>query len=208
MESYPAKVIKKTLLNPTTLELIIEAETVFVSHPGQFMSFLFSDSIGTFFRSYSIAKTENKHYTFLVKLVPNGRGSSQLNALQVGADIRIRGIFGEFKLAHTTNPKIFIATGTGLAPIINMACSLPENIQKSLYFSVSMLGDMFYTEELRAIKNLDLHLCVSREDVAGCTFGRIDIDTIEAPLETEWYLCGNPQMMEESVAKLTQRGYT
>ena len=89
-----------------------------------------------------------------------------------------------------------------------MARSLPENIKKSLYFSVSTLGDMFYAKELQAIKNLDLHLCVSREKVAGCTFGRIDIDSIEAPLETEWYLCGNPEMMEEGVAKLTQRGYT
>lgn len=122
--------------------------------------------------------------------------------------MKVRGIFGQFLLAHTVAPKIFIATGTGLAPIMNMLHTLPENIQKSLYFSVSNQRDLFYVEELRAIKNLDLHICVSREVVDGCEFGRINIDTIQAPLETEWYLCGNPHMIEENITKLTQRGYT
>ncbi len=73
MESYPAKVIKKTLLNSTTIELIIETETVFVSRPGQFMTFLFTDSLGEFSRSYSIARVNDRQYTFVIKLVPNGR---------------------------------------------------------------------------------------------------------------------------------------
>lgn len=73
MESYPGKVIKKTLLNPTTIELIIETETMFVCRPGQFMTFIFADKDGEFVRSYSIAQVQDKHYTFLIKLVPNGR---------------------------------------------------------------------------------------------------------------------------------------
>ncbi|MEI6711736.1 MAG: hypothetical protein WCK88_06205 [bacterium] len=120
----------------------------------------------------------------------------------------MRGIFGQFILAHTLAPKIFIATGTGLAPIVNMIRTLPDTIKKSLYFSVSTQADLFYAEELRAIKNLDLHICVSREEVTGCEFGRINIDAVEAPLETEWYLCGNPKMVEENITKLNQRGYT
>ena len=89
-----------------------------------------------------------------------------------------------------------------------MLRSLPDTIQRSLYFSVSTQADLFYVEELRALKNLDLHICVSREEVAGCEFGRINIDAVEAPLETEWYLCGNPKMVEETITKLTQKGYT
>ncbi len=89
-----------------------------------------------------------------------------------------------------------------------MIRTLPENIQKSLHFSVSTQSDLFYVEELRAIKNLNLHIYVSREEVVGCNFGRINIDAIEAPLETEWYLCGNPKMVPESIEKLTHRGYT
>lgn len=73
MESYPAKVIKKTLLNENTLELIVETETLFASRPGQFMTFLFRDSDGDFARSYSIAGVKDKQCTFVIKLVPNGR---------------------------------------------------------------------------------------------------------------------------------------
>ena len=73
MPSYPARVVRKTLLNPTTIELIIETEILLLSRPGQFMSFLFQDETGEFFRSYSIAEVRDRHYTFLIKLNPQGR---------------------------------------------------------------------------------------------------------------------------------------
>ncbi len=42
---YRASIQKKTFLNPTTIELIIETEENFTSKPGQFMSFFWSDDI-------------------------------------------------------------------------------------------------------------------------------------------------------------------
>ena len=41
--THLARAVHAELINPTTLELIIETEESFASKPGQFMSFLWSD---------------------------------------------------------------------------------------------------------------------------------------------------------------------
>lgn len=101
-----------------------------------------------------------------------GRGAHLLRDITVGASIRIRGVFGHFLLQESTNPKIFIATGTGLAPIYNMIQSLvisskaERSLPKiSLYFTVATQEELFYTDRLRSIPNLDLHIHITREDI-------------------------------------------
>ena len=128
----------KTFLNPTTLELIIETDTAIKSQPGQFMVFLWKDALGDFARQYSIVEQSGNRYTFTIKLSDRGRGSRLLHEISVGTSIRIRGIYGNFLLQDHQSPKIFIATGTGLAPIYNMIRSLVLSSERiSLYFSVS-----------------------------------------------------------------------
>lgn len=78
-----------------------------------------------------------------------------------------------------------------------MIRSLGPEIEKSLYFSVAHMNDLFYAEELRKIKNLDLHIHITRESVDGYETGRVDMDSIVAPHDTEWYFCGNPAMISE-----------
>lgn len=75
-----------------------------------------------------------------------------------------RGVFGHFVLRDTQSPKVFIATGTGLAPIYNMLVALQGKVlKKSLYFSVSTEKELFYIDELRTLTDLDLHIHVTRE---------------------------------------------
>jgi NAD(P)H-flavin reductase len=104
------------------------------------------------------------------------------------------------------NPKVFIATGTGLAPIYNMICCLPEESRKSLYFTVATETELFYTEELKNIENLDLHIHITKEKHEYHKHGRVDVDMITATPDTEWYLCGNPRMVTETTEKLAARG--
>lgn len=146
--------------------------------------------------------------TFLIKIKEHGRGSVVLSDIVIGASVEILGGFGLFHLAHTSEPKIFIATGTGLAPIYAMIQSLPQKIKKSLYFSVSTLDDLFYEDQLRAIPNLDLHIHITQGEESGYESGRINIDTITATPETEWYICGNPSMLAEARVKLEKRALT
>ena len=218
--SSPASIVEKNSLNSTTLELVIETEEFFSSIPWQFMTFLWEDLSWRFIRCYSIVKQEGKRFTFLIKLSEKSRGSSILRELPLGGIIRIRWVSGAFSLQNTNAPKIFIATGTGIAPIYNMITTFFSQkvirneaeavipIPLKLYFSVSTLWDLFYVEKLRAIPDLDLHIHITREYIEGFEQGRVDIDTIDAPLEAEWYFCGNEKMIAEWKEKLEKRGYT
>lgn len=196
------------MMNPTTIELEIETEEEHRSEPWQFMSFLWQDEAWQFPRSYSIARQEGKRFTFLIKLTKWWRWAECIKKLEAWDVIRIRCIAGQFILKNTTDEKIFIATGTGLAPIYRMILAmntLLPNVKKSLYFTVSTKEDLFYVENLRWIENLDLHIHVSREEVEGFTFWRVDVDAIESSNNAEWYLCGNPAMVKEAREKLMKK---
>ena len=218
--SSPAIIVEKNSLNQTTLELVIETEEFVSSIAWQFMTFLWKDLSWTFIRHYSIVKQEGKRFTFLIKLSEKSRGGTIIRELPLGASIRIRWVSGAFSLKNTNTPKIFIATGTGLAPIYNMIRTsfwqeVPRNEMEDslpktwkLYFSVSTLWELFYIEKLRTIPHLDLHIHITREKVDGFEEWRVDIDTIEASPEAEWYFCGNTQMIAEGKEKLEKKGYT
>lgn len=204
---YNAKIIEKTFLNPMTLELVIETLEKLESTPWQFMSFAWRDGEGDFTRSYSIVERKGNRFTFTIKLSENGRGARLLRDIAIGASIRIKWVFGKFLLQDTKNPKVFIATGTGLAPMYNMITHMESAIKKSLYFTVSTKDELFYTEKLRSIPHLDLHIHTTREQVEWYEFGRVDVSMIEALPDTEWYLCGNPRMVSEAREKLNAKWY-
>ncbi len=209
-----ATIVEKNLLNPTTIELVIETMEELQSQPGQFMVFLWKDALWEFTRQYSIVELSGHRYAFTIKLSEQSRGSDFLRSVWIGTNIRIRWVFGSFLLRDTLSPKVFIATGTGLAPIYHMIHSLvgtwkeKKNHPKiSLYFSVSTEAELFYIEQLRTLPNVDLHIHVTRETVAGFETWRVDIDDIEAVFDIEWYLCGNPKMVTEAKEKLAKRGF-
>ncbi|MBC7498736.1 rubredoxin [Candidatus Gracilibacteria bacterium] len=207
-ETLGARIVSKRYLNPTTIELIIETVDTLTSQIGQFVSFVWDDEQGEFTRQYSIAKQDGRKLTFLIKITELGRGSRILSTLSTGTEVRINGIFGTFRLQESQNPKVFIATGTGLAPIYNMITSLPIASRGTLYFTAATATDLFYIDQLKSIEGLDLHIHITREEVPGCIFGRVDVDMIMASPDTEWYFCGNPRMVTEAVDKLTKKGYT
>lgn len=203
-----ATIVEKNFLNPTTIELIVETEKDIRSIPWQFMSFAWKDEEWSFSRQYSIVEQKWRFFTFTIKLSDSGRGATLLRKIPLHAKIWFNWVFGSFRLKDTKKTKIFISTGTGLAPIYNMASSLDSSIQAKLYFSVATKSDLFYEEKLKALPNIELHICTTREEVEWCEFGRVDIDTIEADNDAEWYLCGNPRMVSEAKEKLSNRWFT
>ncbi len=205
--SYTAKIVEKTLLNPTTLELVIEVTENWKSIPWQFMTFFWQDNEWLFSRMYSIAEQNGKRYSFTIKLTEKWRGALILQSLKIGDEVNIGWIHGSFTLKDTKNPKIFIASGTGLAPIYHMLKSIPKTINKTLYFSVSTAAELFYIEKLQQIPWLDLHIHVTREEIDGYEKWRIDVANIQAEKNTEWYICWNPNMVSDAKNKLHDSGY-
>ncbi len=164
IQAIKLKIFQKIFLNPTTIELILEKPENFSPKIGQFATFEYEDENSKFRRQYSVAKNENGKIHFLIKLKKDGRGAKILQEIAQGENMNFIGFFGDFILQENENPKIFIATGTGLAPIYYMMNN-SLRISKKLFMSVATKDEIFYKNELESIENLEINYHVTREDV-------------------------------------------
>ncbi|MBP9812004.1 rubredoxin [Candidatus Gracilibacteria bacterium] len=204
--STEGEIISHTLLNPTTLELKIKSEKKYASKVGQYMKYTLHDRDGDFSRCYSIVEEKDGVFTFTIKL-KGGRAARILEKKKAGDTLGVDGVYGNFTLQDTENPKVCIASGTGLAPIMRMLRSLEAETKKVLYFSVSHKDELFYIEELKSIPNLEAIIHVTQESVPGYGEGRISLDGLTYPKNTEFYLCGTPGLVSSATDVLKSQGY-
>ena len=120
------------------------------------------DKRGTFNRSYSIATGNTNSFTLTIKILPQWRGWAFINTLKENAKIEFFGPEWSFILQKNTKPKVFIATGTGLAPMIAMLENTPENIQKTVIFWVRYESDFYYQDVLKKFPNTKIITTVSK----------------------------------------------
>ena len=206
-----ATLVSKKLLNDHVIELKLRTEKISI-HPGQwfFVHYLWEEI--PFKRAYSVADVEQEGnssiFTFLIKLVPWGKGSELLKTVDGKTQFWLEGPNGHFLLKTTENPKVFLSTGTGLAPCYRMAKADQSWAQKRFFFSVSYERDLFYLEEIKALKIPETHINISREEVKGFEFWRINLDRHDFSKETEFYICWVPTMVKEFMLKLREKWYT
>jgi ferredoxin-NADP reductase len=129
-----ARLQQKLLLSDSAqcyhLEFAIDEFSHFDFLPGQFISCVAADDRGkTQTRAYSIASAPRKNMLDLcVNRVGSGFFSNLLCDLEVGQTIQFHGPHGFFTLRQPLTDSIFIATGTGIAPILGFVQHLfPEN---------------------------------------------------------------------------------
>jgi ferredoxin-NADP reductase len=125
-EFYSARLTKKQCFSPSAqtyhLEFILDEVESFPFLPGQFVSAVANDSSGKEqTRAYSIASAPNgNHFHLCLNRVQGGFFSNLLADipdLPVGGKIRIYGPNGFFTLRSPVTDSIFVATGTGVAPM-------------------------------------------------------------------------------------------
>ena len=93
---------------------------------GQFIDIIGPNSIR---RSYSIASiSSNKEIILLIKRVENGELSNYwFNEARLNDLLRLEGPKGTFYLRDRVKPLVFLATGTGIAPIISILDKLDSD---------------------------------------------------------------------------------
>lgn len=179
-------------------------------------------------RLYSMLSTPRDKETLhlLVQFVPGGLASKYLTKKNKGEDVTIQGPAGMFTLKKQEKPIIFLATGTGIAPILSMITDITENNPQTseliLLWGLKTFKDTYLREELEALsqqnKQFSYKLCLSREiDIASipqmyadhCIAGRIT-----APLDnytpfkgdTNFYICGSRDIVDSLRQHLTDKG--
>ena len=133
-------------------------------------------------RLYSIVSSEKQTDSFelIIKLVDGGVGSDYLSKLQLGDLVNFQGPAGQFFLRESNNSKVFLATGTGIAPmmsIINKQLTVNKKqevgnswqsaVSTVLLWGVATFNDVFFLDRLKQIKlensEFDFKICLSRE---------------------------------------------
>ncbi|MFH1408432.1 MAG: FAD-dependent oxidoreductase, partial [Nanoarchaeota archaeon] len=171
-------------------------------------------------RSYSIASSplHKEHIDICVKLVDNGPGSTFLHALKPGDKVAALGPLGHFviKEKDLDRDKVFIATGTGIAPFRGM---IPTLLKEGYEKEMTLLAGCRYEDEVLFADEFEkladeheqfhYHRIVSRpRDPTYGEKGRVQI-LIEKHVPKEFsgmfYLCGLWPMIEETVNILTAR---
>ena len=202
--------------------------------PGQFASLGLEIDGKRIERPYSIASAPSENEVeFFLELVPHGALTPHLYKLQVGDELLMRKIpKGKFSL-DTDNPRknhLLISTVTGVAPFISYVRTLAKEWKEGrfdgshkLYLlnGASRPWEFGYKEELAQLESelpwFKYVPTVSRPwDHAEWQgeIGRAD-DILRKyadqwalePSDTVAYLCGHPDMVENSKAILKRRGF-
>lgn len=177
------------------------------------------------FRPYSVASTSTvlPIFDLIIKYVKGGKASEFLwHTADIGTEISFKGPMGRFSMDSENNrDKIFIATGTGLAPMRSFWQFIKENnffVGVKLFFGVRNIENIFCQEELVNIKNkfpekFDYQICISQpeKDVDFDFFtGRVT-DCLSVIPNKEFanndiFICGNHNMSNEVKQILSDKG--
>lgn len=140
---------------------------------------------------------------FWIRKFPRGRVSRFVTECGEGDQIEVSPPFGWFRpLEPAGVPKIYIATGTGIAPFLSaMACPSDHEI-------TVLWGTRVQLPLMAELSNAQVVCCVSRQRVPGTRHGRVTelLADLELPLNHHAYLCGLDVMIGEVSRFLRERG--
>ena len=159
-------------------------------------------------REYSIYNGVNDNkLEVLVKEVIKGYFTPKLHKLKQGDLVEIHGPFGKFGLelkTAGTEKFVFIASGTGIAPFRSMIRTYP-GIDYKLIHGVRYTREAYDRHEYSREQYM---LCSSR-DCEGTYQGRLTgyLKTCEFAPESQFYLCGNSDMIFDALEILKEKGF-
>ena len=212
-----AQIIAITTIAKEVLEVKISLPAGFTYLAGQFIQVAIPMSSGEVLRSYSLSSYPGEpELELCVKLLPDGVGSNFFRALKSGDPINFYGSVGRFIVpAEVTTPLVFVATGSGLAPIMGMiqdallVRQIHEPIQ--LLFGVRTTEDLFWTEHLENLAQKFPHftynITLSQPDPSwtGIT-GRVTAHLEALHPGAQYFLCGGAEMVAEVKQYLVAKG--
>lgn len=185
-------------------------------------------------RNYSMANNpeENNHLHFNVRIAlppigvncQAGIGSSYVFNLKPGDTVYSSGPQGDFHIKESDKEIVFIGVGAGMAPLHSQISSLFDTLRTkrkvSLWYGARTRKDLFYLDHLNALDknndNFNYTISLSRpydEDRWDGHTGYIHQALQEQFLNShqdiknvEFYLCGPPQMIEDTRKILASNG--
>lgn len=206
--------IRRAAPSVALLTLKLDRSEEFAFQSGQYVR-LAAPGVGEA-RAYSIASTTNELplIELMIRLVPDGKMSRWLQEIaKVGDRVKLQAPLGSFGLDDRARRHVFVAGGTGLAPVLSMIRSLRGRNQPALLcFGCTRRQELFYEQELAslvaAMPELEVRIAVMegadgdlRTGTAVSLLLKEDFDA-----NTVCYLCGPPPMVDAARRALTSHG--
>ncbi|MEM4194992.1 MAG: FAD-dependent oxidoreductase [Candidatus Anstonellales archaeon] len=171
--------------------------------PGQFAKII---KPGTNeFRPYSIASLPEWNFLeFAIRMV-GGKFTSYLDGLKEGDSVEVEGPLGH--IGYDEEKKcIFVAAGTGIAPVISMLRRIKENKidgEFYLFYSNRTKSDTVYFDELKKMSDdgrIKAIFTFTGEEFPGFEKGRISEEMMKKYLPKELgefkvFMCGKMEMV-------------
>jgi len=174
------------------------------------------------YRAYSISSdpAQKNSIELIIRLVPKGICTTWcFQHLNVGDTVRFNGPFGDFHLSDTDKPILFIAGGSGMAPIKCMLHHMKNTgnqRQATYFFGANKVSELFLTDLMREFEASLPHFrfvpVVAAPEEGQNWQGKTGLVTeavrseIQNAAECEAYLCGSPGMIDASIKVLKELG--
>lgn len=210
--TYDVRAIELRLLEPGTITF----------KAGQFVSFEVpkEGQARPVARPYSIASPPDQQDRLLLilNLVKDGPGSTYLFSLREGSRAEFKGPAGAFYLRDdAARDLLFVATGTGIAPIRSMILAQLERASSrsvTLFWGLRSQRDLYLQDELQALAQahptFSYVTTLSRPDPGWeGTVGRVTAmveQRVSSVSNLAVYLCGGSGMIKDVTARLNAKG--
>ncbi|PSP55847.1 phenol hydroxylase [Halobacteriales archaeon QS_1_67_19] len=205
-------------MTPDVKQFVLESDGYrFEFKPGQHTQIHFEEDGEEVVRPYtSTALPGTGRLTLAIKRYPDGTASTWMHDREPGDTVEIEELGGNLYLRSLDADVVFLATGTGLTPMIPMVKQyLREGTGTArLFFGETEEEDLFYRETLDqlAADHPDFEvvyvLSEAGDDWDGPE-GHVQehlADHLEQFGGRDYYVCGVPEMVVETEEHLDERG--
>ena len=173
-------------------------------------------------RSYSMANPPSRsgEVEIMIKLMPGGLFSTYIEQqLKPGDRLSLQGAYGNFSLRNTQCEAIFIAGGSGMAPILSLLRDMVERNDTrpvTYFYGARARRDLFQLEELRGFEqrlpNFRFVPALSEPQPDDAWDGETGLITevvkklVADGKNKEAYMCGPTAMIDAAIVTLQKLG--
>ena len=225
----PMRVVAKRSETATVLSVEFEVDdgaTLPHALPGQFVTLKLEPGDGAppLVRTYSLSGPPDRpRYRIAVKVEPHGVAGGYLRAtVEVGDRIKVAAPRGQFTLDESAHPVVLVSAGVGVTPVLAMLYALHDSQStRDIWwlYSTRNGAEHAFAQETRALLATLPHarsrVWYSRpdpEDNIGTDYDELGhitperIAATQAPIDSEFYLCGPTTFMTAITAGLETLG--
>jgi phytoene dehydrogenase-like protein/NAD(P)H-flavin reductase len=207
-EKRRARLVAKSEPTPTIRRLDYELDAAVDFTPGQYVKLRVAPYE---WRDYSIADLVGTRLTLLVSNRTGGDGSRYVDRVTPGEETEVELPFGAYRLRPGARRRVFVATGTGLAPFLPMFRHLArtgEIADAELYFGCATpADDLTVGVSVLPAKTV---VCTSRAaPPAGGVPGRVTDALTGLAFDaatTDFHVCGSAAMVADCRRLLSAAG--